>query len=317
MQTPNPFSEGFLQSRLKLNQLSFLVTLADEKTVSRAAERTNMSQPAATRLLKDIELSLGVVLFERSHHGVKPTVYGELLLPAVRRILGEVRHLTEGLNALRAGTSGRVVIGTLISAATSLLPTAIASLNALWPRITAKIVEGTEDVLIPMLRVGDIDMIVGRLPETGEMHDLTISELYTEDFVIIARAGHQLVRGGRTAITQLGGAGWVLPPVQTTTRRAITRALVSNGLPPPHVVVESTSILINLRLVETTDLISIIPRNLAAIFCAERRIDIVPDHLGMSASCVGITTLRNRTPTPAVREMMVAIHQAAKVFHGP
>lgn len=306
-----PFSDSFLQTRLRLSHLHLLAAIAEEGSLAKAARRLNISQPAATKLLKDIERSLGVPIFERSRHGVSKTIYGEQLVPAVQRILGEVRQLTEGLNALRAGTSGRVIVGTLISATTTLLPLATARLHARWPSIATRVVQDTDDTLLPLLRNGELDMIVGRLPELDDGRDLSMQELYREAFVVAGRAGHPFVERGRLAPADLASAEWVLPPAQTTTRQQFTALFVAAGLPPPRVVAESASILFNLRLVEASDLLSLVPRHLAEDAASRGALAPLDFDVPPHSSRIGIVTLAGRAPTPAAREMISAIRSIA------
>ena len=68
------------RSRLKTRQLLLVVALADEGSIHRAAAALNMTQPAASKLLRELEESIGAVLFERLPRGMRPTLYGDALI---------------------------------------------------------------------------------------------------------------------------------------------------------------------------------------------------------------------------------------------
>ncbi len=114
------FHENFLLGRLKLRQLRLLTAIADEGTVLKGSQALNIAQPAATKSIKELEDALGVQLFERSSRGVTPTDFGAVMIKHGKLILAQLRHAGEELQSLEEGLSGRVHVGTLLAASTSL-----------------------------------------------------------------------------------------------------------------------------------------------------------------------------------------------------
>ncbi len=94
----------FIRARLKTRQLLLLVALAEEGNIHRAAQVLNMTQPAASKLLKDLEDVLEVPLFERLPRGMRPTWYGETMIRHARVALGSLNQAHDELQALKAGT---------------------------------------------------------------------------------------------------------------------------------------------------------------------------------------------------------------------
>ena len=105
MPTPTPW---FLRARLKTRQLMLLIAIGDEGNIHRAAEILNMSQPAASKLLKDLEDVLGVSLFERLPRGMRPTWYGETMIRYARIALASLAQAGSELDALKTGRFGEV-----------------------------------------------------------------------------------------------------------------------------------------------------------------------------------------------------------------
>ncbi len=103
MTTPTPW---FIRARLKTRQLMLLTAICDEGNIHRAAEVLNMSQPAASKLLKDLEDMLGVSLFERQPRGMRPNWYGETMIRHARIALSSLREAGQEVDALKVGTVG-------------------------------------------------------------------------------------------------------------------------------------------------------------------------------------------------------------------
>lgn len=103
-------------ARMKLKHLKLLVTVGEQCNIFKAAQLMNMAQPAATKIIRDIESAYELTLFERSSRGVTPTLYGEVLIKHAKLVLSQIKHVSEELTSLHGGLSGHVTVGTLITA---------------------------------------------------------------------------------------------------------------------------------------------------------------------------------------------------------
>ena len=103
----------FIRARLKTRQLMLLTAICDEGNIHRAAEVLNMSQPAASKLLKDLEDMLGVALFDRQPRGMRPNWYGETMIRHARIALSSLREAGQEVDALKTGLSGHVSLGAI------------------------------------------------------------------------------------------------------------------------------------------------------------------------------------------------------------
>src|SRR5262247_2730960 len=155
--------DWYLRSRLKMRQVRLLVALDEHRNVHRAAASIAITQPAATRLLGDLEKLLGLRLFERSARGLTPNAYGESMVRHARMILSALDHSRDELNALLQGTAGKIVVGTLLVAASVLVPRAVARSKKRHPRHTVVVREGTTTAaLSASLQRGELDLVVCR-----------------------------------------------------------------------------------------------------------------------------------------------------------
>jgi DNA-binding transcriptional LysR family regulator len=137
-------------NRLKLRPLLVFDRVLRCQSIARAARELNLTQPAVTKAIRELEVQLDTELFRRSNNrGVSPTEYGLLLGERVKSVIAELRYLTDELNTFKGGISGHVVVGTQISASSSLLPRAILQLKAQAPRLLITVREGPQDYLFP------------------------------------------------------------------------------------------------------------------------------------------------------------------------
>src|SRR5471032_432256 len=155
MNAPNP--NWFLRARLKTRQLLLLIALDDEGTLMRAAEVLCMTQPAASKQLKELEDMLGIALFERLPRGMEPTIYGESMIRHARMALTSLARAHEDIVALRSGLAGQVDVGSIITPAMRLLPCAITRVKKLAPLLRIGVQVESSVVLLERLQRGNFD----------------------------------------------------------------------------------------------------------------------------------------------------------------
>lgn len=251
-------------TRLKLKQLRLLVAVGEFGSIQHAARELQVSQPAATKLIQDLELDFEVSLFRRTNRGVVPTSYGDALIRHGKLILAQISNAAQELDDISEGSSGRVVVGALLAAAPLLLPAAIGILMAERPRVAIKVVEGTNDALMPALYAGEIDMIVGRLPAYRSRAELVQEELFDEKVLTVVGKQHPLAKAPSVTFEQIKPFGWILPPLETTLRREVEQYFVGQGQYMPPTVLESVSYLANRALFQQFDLVGLMPEHVVA-----------------------------------------------------
>ncbi|MFP2768668.1 LysR substrate-binding domain-containing protein [Oceanisphaera sp. KMM 10153] len=311
--TPEEFERNMV-SRLKIKYLKLLVTVSEQGNIVRAAQIMNMAQPAVTKIIRDIETALDLVLFERSSRGVSLTLYGEVLIKHAKLMLSQVKHASEELSTLQGGLAGHVTIGTLITASLTLLPKTLVRLREQRPSLSVTVVEGTNDRLLPALIRGELDLVVGRMPERQEYDGLSSEVLYHEPVVIVARGGHPLGKQAEMELKDLAGEAWILPSPQTYLRKEVEQAFRDQGLARPAQVLESVSVLTNLTLLAETDMIAAMPYQVFRNY--EKNGGLCRLAVGefTRPGPVGITT-RNGSHTPAAAYVMSLLREVAEELH--
>lgn len=300
-----------LASRLTIRHLRMVVAIVEEGNLVRAAERLHMTQSAVTKALQETEALTGARLFNRTNRGVVATAYGDALAYHARLIIAQLAHAEEHLADLRDGAGGRVAIGTLLSASAELLPTAIARLRKERPKLVVKLIEATDDVLLPALRAGEVDLVVGRLSELRDRLNVTQEVLMDDLACVVVRRGHPLTLRRSLGLADLIGWDWILPPSQTSLRRLIDISFREEGLEPPAHAVESVSLLTNRALLTDADYLGVLPASVARREVLGGALVVLPITLQATASPIGITLRSNTRLSPAAQVLVETLRHTA------
>jgi DNA-binding transcriptional LysR family regulator len=303
-----------LQLRLRLRQLRVLLAIAEHGTLIEAAAHLHLSQPAVTKHLHDLEGIFGLQLFDRSHRGVSPTPYGRIVIEHAQRMMTELRYANEKLNALATGQIGSVSVGIFLTAAPVLLPKAIALLKSRQPGVSVTIHEGGTDALVPMLGVGTLDLLIGRLPDHLDDPNFTHEVLYEEPMDIVVRTGHPLARAKKLRLKDLASERWIWPPPRTTVRREIEEFFRRENLPMPQNVVVSGSLVTNRTLVLEADLIGVFSRGLVRDDEEAGLMVVLPLMLPTARRPIAITYRSDRALTPAAQLLCECLRETAEAL---
>jgi len=305
-------THSLLQHRLKIRHLILVKTVADQRSISKAAAVLHITQSAATKTLRELEESLGAELFKRGPRGVSPTAYGLALLRRADAILGEVHSAADEIAALKSGAAGRIVIGILRAAAPSLLPDAFLQARRQYPELAITVVEGTHEALHPSLRAGEIDFLVGYLTDTRARDGLVQEKLYADAAAVVARPGHPLSRSRRLSLTDLTERQWVLPAENSVLRRHVDAAFRASGAEPPRGLIESHSTTLVQSFLQQSDMLAVLPRQVALQLERFGLAVVLPVAVLGQPLPVGITSCAERPLKPAARTLIDILRRVAR-----
>lgn len=299
-------------TRLKLRQLRLLVAVGTHGNIQNAARSLGISQPAATKMIQDLELDFEVKLFDRTNRGVVPTVFGETLIRHGKLIFAQISNAAQDLEDLSEGNTGRVVIGTLLAASSSLLPRAIELLLADRPNVAIKVVEGTNEVLMPSLLSGEIDMVVGRLPSHRHRDKISQEKLFDDRILAVSGPSHPLANKTDISFAQIKPFGWILPPLETTLRRQVDHFFTGQQQYIPNVSIESVSYLTNRALMQSRDLIGLLPAEVVAQDIQHGHLAQLDWDVPFGHGPIGVSFRTDDDLSPAGRAFKLALHSAAQ-----
>lgn len=295
----------FRPLKISSRQILLLNALDQYHSMRQAAAAMHTTQPAASVLLQQLESRLGVQLFERHSRGMTPTIFGEVLIRYAKSVSHDFGHAEAEIAELAKGSLGFVRIGSVIGVIPSLLTKRLLRFKKARPRVRISINVGTSDTLLPHLIQGDLDLVLGRLPEQLDNHDL-ITDFFEqpEHMSLIARPGHPLTKKKKIDISDLSSQTWILHPIGSPMRLRVESALRQRVLLSALDIVETASLLATTSLIESSDMISITPRDVAMHYARYGIVAILPVDFPVSLINLGIITRKAKPLSPAVMEFL-------------
>jgi DNA-binding transcriptional LysR family regulator len=287
--------------RLRLKHLRLIDALERTGSLRKAAQELSLSQPAATKILQDLEGVVGVQLFHRHARAVEINDFGRSVAAYARRMLGETERFSVDLaTQVRTGYA-RVSVGAIMVTAAQLMPAALLKLKLSRPGTIVRLVESSSDHLLADLANHEYDFVLARFnrPEDAVVFDLI--PLSDEPLCVFAASGAPLPE--RVAsLADLHEMQWVIQDSPTPTRQLLETAFARGRLPlPPHIV-QTSSVYAMLNLVHKAGFIGVLPR--VMVLNEGSRFQILPIDLKDKLTPYGIVTQRGATPSPAAQELI-------------
>ena len=179
-----------MQINLSTRQLRAFVALADTRSFTRAAAACHLSQPAFSALVKQLEESVGVKLFDRSTRSVELTAEGVEFDPSARRLLADFGIALAGIGDRAARRRGRAAVALLPSLAADWLPAVLAGFHAAWPGIELGVSDVLSEACIESVRSGRSDFALATI--RADTPELVAEPFCSDEFYLVCRADHAL-----------------------------------------------------------------------------------------------------------------------------
>lgn len=241
---------------ISLRQLRAFLAVARQQHFRRAAESLHLSQPAVSRYIADLEVELGIRLFDRTTREVVPTDAGRYLESAIGRVLDELEGVLSHVHSESERKRGKVHVASVPTLSAGLMPTCIAECAALYPELTIQLHDQAQTLVLDSVRGGEVDFGVAIDPPlTGEFD---IELLLRDPFVLVCRPEHPLAQLDRVPWRKLQGQPLILLDYSSGSRRLIDHAFASRGI-EANVVQQTGHTLTAFRMVEAGLGISVSP----------------------------------------------------------
>ncbi len=255
-------------------QLEFLVAVDDAGSIHRAAEQLGVTQPAVSRMISEVERSVGAPLFERTADGSVATARGEALIGQARGIL----RALERLDAVAGTHPGPIRLGCISRAMHALVPRLLAQQASAGARMMRlRLVEGDSAQLSGALQRGELDFaVMGQVATANVIRSpLVVRPLYTERLVVVAAPDNDLQHSRRLNLARLHGHGWVLPAAGTPMRGLLDDHCRRLHLPPIEPLVETASFESSAALLQGTALLAPMSELIARQYQREGRVVVL------------------------------------------
>jgi len=288
---------------LKPMQLRLMAALSDAEALGRAADRMGISQPAASRLLAEMEELLGLRLHERQGRGLRLTEAGAALARRAARIQIELTDAARELAETESGHTGTIRVGAVTGPALSMVMPAIIELQDHFPDIHAEVTVGTSVLLCDQLRNGTIDFALARPGASDSMLEARL--IGNEPLSLAVRRGHPLLFRHDIQISDLMNFDWILGPDDTLLTQSVMARLADLRLPAPRRRISTSSFLLTLALLNQTDAIAPLARAVVESFSGNPSIPFVelPIPLGLSVTPFSFVTRIGSKLTPSAQRL--------------
>ncbi len=312
--------DTLLRRGLKLVHLRLVAALARTGQVSAAASELAMSQPAASRLLSEAERIAGVALYRRLPRGVELTAAGLHLGALAQRMLGDLDAASRDLRDLDTGRRGTVSIGAVTGAALEHVLPVLRQVRVTHPGISANVVVDTSDKLAPLMLSDKLDFYIGRIPGDIDRAAFVADPIGTEPVSLIVRDEHPLTRRATLRLEECVEFDWVLQPIGGLMRQTVENYLIERRIPLPERVVSTSSTLMMLALIASSNAIAPIARAAATFFASREGLGgrIVPLAIAPDLAVSAYSLLRpaHRPLGPASRIVHARIRASIAAARG-
>lgn len=298
-----------LHFHLRLRHLRCFLETARLGSLSAAADALHVSQPAASKTIRELEDILGVQLFDRSGRKLALTPAGRVYQTHAGMALADLER-AQMLVLSPPPERPRLHVGVLPTAATGLVPRAALAFRETRPDVLLDVMTGPNWLLLSLLREGQLDLVVGRMPPAGNTEGLGFRRLYWERVVPVVRAGHPLLRH-EWDHADLAHHPLMLPPTGAMISTSVRSWLHSVGITDPRPAFENVSLAFGREVVIRSDTVWFISEGVVRPEIEAGALVVLPIRNELLGGLVGISLREGNEPSPPAQALIAALEAAA------
>ncbi|HSW20801.1 MAG TPA: LysR family transcriptional regulator [Ramlibacter sp.] len=292
-----------LLNRVRMRQVALMVAIGQLRTLRAAAAQLGMTQPAATKMLQELESAMGQPLFDRVGRGLALTTAGKCVLSYFEGLQGHFDALTRELTEIGKGAAGKLCIGSIMAASPAVLSLSLVRLRGVHPDLNIEITVDTSDRLIEGLRRGELDLVIGRLPDAS-VDDLLFTTIEHESLSVVAAPTHPLAKQVRVSWADLMRYPWILQARGSPMREVLEQEFRSENSRLPKGLIETSSILTTTNLLTHSDMVAVIPTEVAARYQTHGILTCLPYAIRHQLTEYGVITSKGRPVAPAAAQLV-------------
>ncbi|EJW8145319.1 LysR family transcriptional regulator [Salmonella enterica subsp. enterica serovar Kentucky] len=295
---------GLFSQRIRLRHLHTFVAVAQQGTLGRAAETLNLSQPALSKTLNELEQLTGTRLFERGRLGAQLTVPGEQFLTHAVKVLDALNTAGQALNRKEDASADVVRVGALPTAALGILPAAIGRFHQQQKSTSLQVATMNNTMLLAGLKSGEIDLGIGRMSDPELMGGLNYELLFLESLKLVVRPGHPLLQE-TIKLSRVMEWPVVVSPKGTVPRQNAEALLQSQGCKMPAGCIETLSASLSRQLTVDYDYVWFVPSGAVKEDLRQATLVSLPVPTQSAGEPIGILT-RVDIPLSTGAQMLIA-----------
>ncbi|MGK0705239.1 LysR substrate-binding domain-containing protein [Yokenella regensburgei] len=300
---------GLFSQRIRLRHLHTFVAVAQQGTLGRAAETLNLSQPALSKTLNELEQLTGTRLFERGRLGAQLTLMGEQFLTHAVRVLDALNTAGQSLTRKEGQENDIVRVGALPTAALGILPAVIGQFHKEQKDITLQVATMSNPMLLAGLKTGEIDLGIGRMSDPELMSGLNYELLFLESLKLVVRPNHPLLQETMT-LSRVMEWAVVASPKGTVPRQIADTLLQSQGCKMPAGCIETLSASLSRQLTVDYDYVWFVPSGAVKDDLRRAALVSLPIPVPGAGEPIGIITRVDPQHSTAVQTLLSAIRKS-------
>jgi DNA-binding transcriptional LysR family regulator len=297
--------------RLKLRDLDILTVLIDAGSMGKAASRLNISQPAVSKAIAELEGALGVRLVDRGRRGITPTPYGIALKKRSVAIFNDLRQSVQDIDFLSDPTTGEIRIGTTDPVSVAIVSPCIDRLSRKYPRMSFHVVAGDTAGLYREVMERNVELaicrMIGPLPD-----DLSAEVLFHDSLAVLTSARNRLARRRKLTLAELVNEPWVQLPEESLFGSMVVDVFRAAGHEPPTPTVVTHSEYLKNDFVAKGRFLTVLPSFMLKVPGWHPRLKALPVALPNTRAPIGLITLKGRMLTPLAQLFIETVRVIAK-----
>ena len=313
----NPSDEALrpaVRSRLRLRHFELFRQVCELSSMRKAAAAVHMTQPAATKLIQELEEMFQAPLFRRTRRGMQITPQGEILRRHIGVVMTDIGNIATELDRYAHGGGGDIRLGIIPSLSPALLAQSTNALLREHPGTRFSMQEGTADALMEQLARNELDISFGRVLQARQALPLRVTPVYTEAFDIVCAREHPLARQPALKWKDLAGERWALPAVGTPLREIADSLFISRGDLRPEVAVASSSFHQMRYVIGAGELLGVLPHSIAQKAQADGELAILAPPRAPRVAPICLMVRADIEPLPVVSAFERTVQRTARAL---
>lgn len=297
-----------IDRRIKFRHIQSFVEICREGSFKAAADKLSLTQPAISKTLKELEQILGQTLLIRDRGGVSVTREGDVFLRFAKM---SVASLQQGIDGMTHGAATvSLSVGALPSVAARLIPSVVVRFNKDAPDAVLRIADGPIGYLVERLKLGELDIVIGRMGPYAQMQGVSFAPLYRERVSIVVRAGHPILSDPQ--LSRLTEWPVVYPSENSAIRPTVDRFLVEQGIAEVPRRIETVSGAFGRVHVRNSDAIWFISEGVVANEIEQGLLVALPVNTDTTLGPIGIMARDDWEAPPIARQFREVIDRTIR-----
>lgn len=288
---------------IEMQQIRHFAAVVKVGNLHRAAQALNITQPALTRSIKNLEHTLNAELLTRTSKGVRLTIFGEIVYDYAQRVLNDTEHLVDQIAQVRGAAPREIRIGIGSNFTDNALAAALGYVIDSQPQWRLTVVEDFFANLVARVSTGAIDAAITLYPEGFREPGLVVEHLASIHARFICSTSHPLVRKRSVALKDLLQSAWVMPGLEEADR-FLERTFAHHALPPPQVRLRTSSLLLLKQVLAAGKFIALVPSYLVTDEFEGRNFAELRTEIGDVIAKAGVIYQSRATLSPAFNEFL-------------